>query len=314
MKVIVSLRIVALCLVGMFSATDGRADGSESDPSVGFGHNLPGPKDAAFYRSYAQPEHESPKALETGRWVLETDRKTRLSYPRLVSLTGGGSAVRANAALEAIHGWLIKRALKYHRELMQIRLFREEGLDVDSVLWFDPVKVTYLSSGYLAVAAIGGERTDGNGTPIQVLGVGIDIHQGTIFSVASCREGDEGPFFTFGSLLTVCDQSRLKTFRALWREQVTIAQDTAPRRQPPPGHYYEECRGLAGSYIDVLSEFSVYPTPRGLAVHNTLAAGLWQELCVTDPDSPFFPTIIPWPKLAPLLNPGPWRDELLSLH
>jgi hypothetical protein len=66
-------------------------------------------------------------------------------------------------------------------------------------------------------------------------------------------------------------------------------------------------------YINVRTRFSLYLTPTGLAVHNAFAVGAWENACVTEPDSPFFPVVIPWRKLAPLMNPGALRDELLAL-
>ena len=54
--------------------------------------------------------------------------------------------------------------------------------------------------------------------------------------------------------------------------------------------------------------------PAGLAVHDSFVVGAWEGECVTDPRSPFFPVVIPWHKLAPLMNPGQLRDELLALH
>lgn len=87
------------------------------------------------------------------------------------------------------------------------------------------------------------------------------------------------------------------------------------------GEWDEWCRSLATDYIDHKDYytgeddyflFSLYLTPRGLAVHEAFALFRRQEQCLLDPDSPFFPTIIPWHKLAPLMNPGPLRDELLA--
>ena len=76
----------------------------------------------------------------------------------------------------------------------------------------------------------------------------------------------------------------------------------------------EDCRPLVLAYINEMSLFSLYLTPAGLAVHDAFAVGAWENGCVTDPHSPFFPVVIPWQKLAPLMNPGPLRDELLALH
>jgi hypothetical protein len=75
----------------------------------------------------------------------------------------------------------------------------------------------------------------------------------------------------------------------------------------------EDCRAMVLANIDNASLFSLYLTPAGLAVHNAFATGAWENWCYTHPESPFFPVIIPWRKLAPLMNAGPLRDELLAL-
>jgi hypothetical protein len=85
----------------------------------------------------------------------------------------------------------------------------------------------------------------------------------------------------------------------------------------------EECRGLASRFIDFQDKdfghdfgfvFSLYLTLDGLAVHQEFTIFGLDGWCVLDPQSPFFPTVIPWHKVAPLMNPGPLRDELLALH
>ena len=68
------------------------------------------------------------------------------------------------------------------------------------------------------------------------------------------------------------------------------------------------------AYINEMSLFSLYLTPAGLAVHDAFAVGAWENGCITDPHCPFFPVVIPWRRLAPLMNAGPLRDELLALR
>ena len=53
--------------------------------------------------------------------MLETDSKTRLAYPRLVALTNGASITRANAALEAMHGRILKTAYQTNSDLTGTR-------------------------------------------------------------------------------------------------------------------------------------------------------------------------------------------------
>jgi hypothetical protein len=109
----------------------------------------------------------------------------------------------------------------------------------------------------------------------------------------------------------------LEAFRALWREQSRTVQRearTVERTMPWQNKLQEDCRAMVLANIDNASLFSLYLTPAGLAVHNAFATGAWENWCCTDPDSPFFPVVIPWSKLEPLMNPGAPRDELLARH
>lgn len=288
-----------------------------SDPSVSFGHRLPDNKDAAFYRSWADPVRSAPENLGDGQWTLETDRKTRLAYPRLVGLTSGASVVRANVALEAMHGRILKTAYQTNSTLTGTP-FGELDTGLEFLVRFSTVKVTYLSSRTLSLVAIGEEALGGNGAGALVRGAVVDIPSGKIFTINACREELSRPFFTFGPLLTVCDDRKLEAFRALWREQGRIAQSQVPvlpkSMLPKNEITQEDCRPLTLAYINEMSLFSLYVTSAGLAVHDAFAVGAWENGCVTDPRSPFFPVVIPWQKLSPLMNAGPLRDELLVLH
>ena len=152
-----------------------------------------------------------------------------------------------------------------------------------------------------------------------VRGTTLDIEHGTLATVKSC--GSNPSFFSFGELLTVCDHKKLETFRSLWRAEARTLQATVPHYKTD--EWDEWCRSLATDYIDHKDYytgkddyflFSLYLTPRGLAVHEAWTLMRRQEQCVLDPDSPFFPTIVPWHKVAPLMNSGPLRDELLALQ
>jgi hypothetical protein len=146
-----------------------------------------------------------------------------------------------------------------------------------------------------------------------VRGAVVDVARGKLFTINACREELSRPFFTLGPLMTVCDDRKLEAFRTLWREQGRIAQSRVPVVPRPENKLtQEDCRFLALAYINEMSLFSLYLTETGLAVHNAFAVGAWENVCVTDPGSPFFPVIIPWRELAPLMNPSPLRDELLS--
>jgi hypothetical protein len=108
-------------------------------------------------------------------------------------------------------------------------------------------------------------------------------------------------------------------FRRLWLQQAQHLQATVPRQAE---EWQEWCRATATQYIDFQDEqlgsnfgfvFSLYLSPKGLAVHQEFTVTGPEGWCVLDPNSPFFPTVIPWNKVAPLMNPGALRDELLAL-
>ncbi|HLG47288.1 MAG TPA: hypothetical protein VKY24_13680 [Reyranella sp.] len=317
MRQTITLRAVVVCLATTLVAAGSQAESYLSDPDVSFGHHMPDNKDAAFYRSWAAPVRGAPQNLGAGQWVLETDSKTRLAYPRLVALANGASVIRANTALEAMQGRILKAAYQTNSVLTGTRFGElDTGLDFLVSLW--TVKATYLSSSTLSLVAVGDEALGGNGAASLVRGAVVDIPSGKIFTINACREELSRPFFTFGPLMTICDDRKLEAFRALWREHGRIAQSQVPvlpkSMLPKNEITQEDCRPLVLAYINEMSLFSLYLTPSGLAVHDAFAVGAWEHGCITDPHSPFFPVIIPWQKLAPLMDPGPLRDELLALH
>jgi hypothetical protein len=318
MLLTVVLRGLVICLATALLGVSSYAESYLSDPGVSFGHHMPDNKDAAFYRSWAAPVRGAPQNLGAGQWTLETDSKTRLAYPRLIALTSGASVIRANAALEAMHGRILKTAYQTNSVLTGTRFGELDTRFGDFAVELPTVKVTYLSSRTLSLVAIGEEALGGNGAASLVRGAVVDIPNGEIFTINACREELSRPFFTFGPLLTVCDDGKLEAFRTLWREQGKIAQSQVavlPKSMLPQNVItQEDCRPLVLAYINEMSLFSLYLTPAGLAVHDAFAVGAWEGECVTDPRSPFFPVVIPWQKLAPLMNPGPLRDELLARH
>ena len=111
---------VVACLIAMLSTAAVQAESYLSDPSVSFGRHLPDNRDAAFYR-WADPVRGAPQNLGAGQWVLETDRKTLLPYPRLTALTDGASVTKANTALEAMHGRILKMAYQTNSILIHTR-------------------------------------------------------------------------------------------------------------------------------------------------------------------------------------------------
>jgi hypothetical protein len=311
-----TLSSLVACLVILFGAASSRAESPLSSPRVSFGRHMPDGKDAAFYRSWAQPDRGAPRVFGAGQWTLETDRRSNLSYPRLVALTNGASVSRANSALEAMHGRILNSAYQVESAATRKRFGELDTLLGEFAVAFSMVKVTFLSTRTLSLVVTGEESHGGNGGSVLIRGAVVDISDGKIFTISACREEQERPLFTFGPLLTICDDRKLEAFRALWREQGRIVQSEAyvmPRTESWKNNLQEGCRAKVTTYIDEASLFSLYLTPGGLAVHNAFSSGGWANWCFTDRDSPFFPVVIPWHKLAPLMNPGPLRDELLAL-
>jgi hypothetical protein len=278
---------------------------------VGLAGHQPKDADAAYYAAHGRPERSEPQVAANGRWLVETDKDTGLAEPRLLSLASGRSVARANHALQAMHGYILQaeRAWRHDHDIDEYGPSVEPGRL--TVSYFSPTTLSYIVRGTLL--------TQGSMRIPMVRGTTLDIERGTFATVKSC--GRNPSFFTFGRILTVCDRGKLETFRSLWRSEAQALQATVPHYKTD--EWDEWCRSLATDYIDHKDYytgedeyflFSLYLTPRGLAVHEAVALFRRQEQCLLDPDSPFFPTVIPWRKLAPLMNPGPLRDELLALR
>src|SRR3954465_4488740 len=90
--------------------------GSSASPLQSFFDDPPDAKAAAFDRTYSRPTRGLPSRSAAGSWLLETDRRPGLAYPRLIAVANGTSVTRANKTLEAIHGRVIQWALEWFRE------------------------------------------------------------------------------------------------------------------------------------------------------------------------------------------------------
>jgi hypothetical protein len=272
----------------------------------------PKSKDGAYYAVHARPERSAPHVTAAGSWLLETDKNTGLAEPRLVTLASGRSVARANRALQAVHGYILReeRIWRHDHSIDAYGPSIEPG----------PLTVSYFSSTTLSYIVRGTARTQGASRWPIVRGTTLDIESGTFAIVKPC--GRHNPFFfNLGRLLTVCDREKLETFRSLWRTEALALEATVPPYKT--GEWDEWCRPLTAEYIDHKDYetgkydrflFSLYLTPRGLAVHVAFALFRRDEQCILDAESPFIPTVIPWHKLKPLMNPGPLRDELLALR
>jgi len=66
----------------------------------------------------------------------------------------------------------------------------------------------------------------GNRAGALVRGAVVDISSEKIFTIKACREELSRPFFTFGPLLTVCDDQKLEALPSISSEK---ARDRAVR-------------------------------------------------------------------------------------
>jgi hypothetical protein len=300
------LGLIAASLIWSTSGSPARAF---DNWTVGLNGYQPRKEDAVYYKTHAQPEPGEVRDTGSGSWLVETDLNTGLGEPRLVRLSNGRSIARANDALQAVHGRILQLERARRRELDQ--------KDDPAVTPSSPT-VSYFSPTTLSYVVRGEQLTGGTMRLPIVRGTTLDIKRGTVSTIMACR--NRRPFFTLGSLLSVCDRPRLGMFRALWLEQARKLQATAQQQGKV---WNEDCRALTSTFIDIQDEelghdfgfvFSLYLTPAGLAVHQQFTIFGRDNGCVLDPQSPFFPTVIPWRKIAPLMNPGPLRDELLALQ
>jgi hypothetical protein len=69
-------------------------------------------------------------------------------------------------------------------------------------------------------------RLAGNRAGALVRGAVVDISSEKIFTIKACREELSRPFFTFGPLLTVCDDQKLEALPSISSEK---ARDRAVR-------------------------------------------------------------------------------------
>ncbi|MEI7876113.1 MAG: hypothetical protein WCK95_28625 [Alphaproteobacteria bacterium] len=277
-----------------------------ADPLMGYGDRTPNQSDASFYLSFAKPlRDQALHTSRTGSWVLETDTRTKLAYPRIVDLAHGSSDM-VNGALTAIHGRMIRLALENDRVAASNR--GEEAWEPGSSIMQTAAKVTYFSDAYLSIVEVGVERTGGTAQIPYARAITIDAERGTILGVEACGSDRRRPMFKFGNVLSVCTEARLATFRDLWKahalELVTRVQTEILSAD------LEVCRPRALAYIGQPA-FSLYLTDVGLAIHNVWSVSNGENQCVEDVRNPFNPVIIPYRKLESLMRPGSLRDELL---
>lgn len=311
--------VVSSILVSIGVTAQSKWDFNGYNPDIGLGSPLPTRHDAAFYRSFARPRREKIRHSEAGgTWALETDQRTRISYPRVGHLASGKVDAPVNEALTSLHGQRIRWTLETDKMLATNLTYLTDRASVPPRIAVEPggsttqtaARITYFSKTTLSVvdmAYVSMVLTSGWAF---ARGVMVDIKSGAIFDVSVCNPDLKRPMFTFGPLLKICSEDSLTAFFDLWQ---TSELKAATRK--PTGRLAKEiellCNGT--SYISSNARFTLYLSSGGLAVHDLIAIGSGPTLCVADPGNPYNPVVIPYKDLAPLMTPGPLRDELLAL-
>ena len=94
----------------------------------------------------------------------------------------------------------------------------------DKAVTLYTVTPTYFSNRYFGVRETGLAWTGGTTHLVVVRTVAVDIEDGSMLMSGACARDQTRPFFTFGNLLTVCTESQLETFQALWREHGEVCR------------------------------------------------------------------------------------------
>jgi hypothetical protein len=227
----------------------------------------------------------------------------------------------ANRLLEQVHGREIQAERVGWRDIVESENAFRRGASVPPLndrhgLVQSDIDLTYAGFHLMSLRASGQFASAGNHPDDLVRGLTFDLDKGAIFQVASCNIGQpygfsdrdypQGNFaFRYGDLLDLCDPGRYRDFIALVKE----VDDSRPIRHLPSSTS-DRAKGCIEDFDESLvreqQEYALYLTFAGLAVQ------------VTGHECPAFrtpdnPIIVPYRRLEPLMQPGPWKDELLGL-
>jgi hypothetical protein len=282
----------------------------------------------AYYQEHARvrlgPERRLPNGVS---WRLHTDTVSGLAEPRITWMPDAKRQQLANELFEILHAGDLRLATAASKWVKEYG--RKDGLwgDVWGISQGD-IDLTYASVNLVSGMNI---HWEGPYRPFpDTHGITFDLAHGTVLELTACdgtdrygRYAENGPnyLFQFGPLLRICDQTSYREFQRLYAAQATLAGKAQAKLIEKRGrgkvdYRIETCVGHyvdADEYVENDYEFVLYLTFKGLAVHLVSFEGSLYIRSCTDV-SPLNPTIIPWRDLAPLMQPGPWRDELLALH
>ncbi len=303
----------------------------------------------SYYRAHAHIVLEPEQRLSNGiAWRMHVDAVTGTKGPRITWMPDIKRQQIANMLLEGVQGDDLRAAMEMfdrrdavhdtEGEYLQ-RLIDNKGKivpkastqhEIDAALTFlrqiqRHVDLTYASVHLVSTARV--FSTDLSRPRFSPRGLTFDLARGSISHVTPCNDrptsgretNNDEHYFRFGSLLRICDEATFRAFRRVYVEQAILdARTLSARPKSPP-----ETGPCLSQYIDLdkyldrddrfaFSQFAFYLTPNGLAAHRWFVNAGEPHECTFE--SSLNPTIIPYHKLAPLMEPGPWREELLALH
>jgi hypothetical protein len=266
------------------------------------------------YQAYARPILRSEQRLPNGvAWRLQEEPPLGLAMPRIVSMADQRAMARANRLFDALHAELM---LEYARQAIEYRRGARRSAESGYGGFMVPVKSMYSSQGteltYASPRLVSYteaivEYTGGTALGAPVEGRVLDLESERIFNRSPCHQGGmPGAYFRLGELLEICDDKSADAFETLWRKAVDSAAAAPDFADSSEAVYCFEA--MTGA----LDSFALYLTPSGLAVHTMdffPNSARWD--CSLNKTAAN-PVIIPYPELASLMKPGPWRDELLK--
>jgi hypothetical protein len=291
-----------------------------------------------YYRAHARIRLGPEQRLANGiAWRLHTDTVTGVAWPRITWMPNVRRMRIANELFDMAQGGALLDAMSIKQGREQLRAELEqlasEGVPhaaevARSTELSDPVLVqqedallTYASENLASVVDFAEARTGGMHGSLFFRAVTFDLAHGEMHYLTKCvdnaledgmnAESKPSFLFQFGLLLRICDQPRYESFKRVYDD---YARRTAKRGLHSSVSWVRDC---ARYYLDSADtgdqEVLIYLTFGGLAIQRISFRSAPEVSKYTCPSrSAINPTIVPYRDIAFLMEPGPWRDELLA--
>jgi hypothetical protein len=290
-----------------------------------------------YFREHAHIRLRPEQRLANGvSWRLQVDDHTRTRIPRITWMSDHRSLLLANRMFEMVHGKAIFDAGEFEAKWLKLDKSEDSfAADVSNVYDQGEVELTFAGQRFVSYREIGIAAQSGSYYTRFAKSQVLDLEHGTFSGVEACPRA-KGPYgegfpdydwnkpesykeaedpavryFIFGSLLRLCDEERFRTFRAFavkWAKAAIPAEDAS--RSPQADYCSAWAWDLATKDLPMRPVLGV----SGLVLYDLDAPrGVRSYRC---PSGAFQidPVVIPYRELAPLMIPGPLRDELLALH